>query len=159
MRRLLIVVLVLLAAGCTDAEEQTPAVRETNIGVSETTLETTYEFEEYPGSTWHGREDEAIRSTEVIAAATDPDHCGWDVAVLLNMGSPLGEKTKSADKTRQYLRDPEGVLEPEWMVGDYEAEVELPKGAEYTGYRTDFMELWFDPDDDARGLPGVLRPR
>lgn len=148
MNRLLIVALALLSA-CGDAEERTPdPVRETNVGISATALETTYEFEEYPGNKWYGPDGDRVRSPQVISARTGPAHCGWHTAAFLNVGWPLGEEAETADQAREYLRDPEDVLEPEWMLGEYDGNVKLPKGAEYTGYRTDFMELWLDPEDD-----------
>ena len=40
------------------------------------------------------------------------------------------------------------VLPQEPLLSRLELDATLPDDAEFTSYRTDFMELWLDPDDD-----------
>lgn len=151
MRRLLTIALIGLVAlsGCGGSDDRPPAAGKADIGLSETHLETRYEFESYPGSPWYGPDSgERILSTDVINVQTGPDHCGWEDGVLLNVAWPLGEEAETVSETRQYLHDPEGVFETEWMRGDYQGDADVPATAKYTGYRTDFMELWLVPEED-----------
>lgn len=55
--------------------------------------------------------------------------------------TPLSRDSTSAIRKRS---SPQGSL-----ITTFDAETQLPKGAQYTGYRTDFMELWLDPNNHA----------
>ena len=66
---------------------------------------------------------------------------------MLHLGWPLGRDAKNISQARQYLRDPEKVFPQDSFMTTYEGNTTLPEEAENTGYRTDFMELWLDPND------------
>lgn len=112
-------------------------------------LETSFEFEPYPGSQWYGPDGDAVpKESGVVNAITGPDHCEWQSGVMMHVGWPLGRDSETASETRQYLRDPEKVFPQKSLMTAFDGDAELPKGAEDTGYRTDFMELWIDPERD-----------
>ena len=111
-------------------------------------LESTYEFEPYPGSRWYDPNGEDVsEGSNVINAITGPDHCNWESAVMMHVGWPLGHDASDISEARQYLRDPEGLFQNGMLMTTFEANVELPKGATYTGYQTEFMQLWLDSKD------------
>ncbi len=119
-------------------------------GVAETELETEYEFEAFPGSRWYGPDGEEIsQEANIINAITGPEHCDWQSAAMMHVGWPLGHDAADISESRQYLRDPEGVFERDSLMTTFDADIDLPPRAEYTGYRTDFMELWLAEKDDA----------
>ena len=115
-----------------------------------TDLASDYEFEPYPGSTWYGPGGEEIpEESNIINAITGPEHCEWQEGVMMHVGWPPGHDAADASESRQYFRDPKKVFPQFSLMTTYDGDVELPKGAEYTGYRTDFMELWLDEKDKA----------
>ena len=117
--------------------------------VPATELESDYEFEPYPGSTWYGPDGEEIPDeSSIINAITGPDHCDWEAGVMMHVGWPPGHDAADISESRQYFRDPEKVFPQDSLMTSYDPEVQLPDGAEYTGYRTDFMELWLDEKDN-----------
>ncbi len=117
---------------------------------AESELASDYEFEPYPGSTWYGPNDEEIPDeSNVINAITGPDHCDWESGVIMHVGWPLGHNASDISESRQYVRDPKKVFPPGSTMTSFDDDVELPKGAENTGYRTEFMELWLDPNDNS----------
>lgn len=137
--------LVLLVA-CEDEAPRTT----TSEGTRSTELASDYEFEPFPGSTWYGPEGEEIsEESNIINVITGPEHCKWQSAVMMHVGWPLGRDANNISESRQYLRDPNKVLPQEDLMTDFDDDVELPKTAKYTGYRTDFVELWLDGNDRA----------
>ncbi|HEV3471603.1 MAG TPA: hypothetical protein VG408_00140 [Actinomycetota bacterium] len=139
---------LLSLASCTSGP-QGPVSQPTTEGVAKTGLEADYEFEAFPGSRWYGPNgDEIPVEGNIINAITGPEHCDWQSAVMMHMGWPPGHDAADISESRQYLRDPEGIFEKDMLMTSFDANVELPERAEYTGYRTDFMELWFDQEDD-----------
>ncbi|HEX2240329.1 MAG TPA: hypothetical protein VHJ82_04235 [Actinomycetota bacterium] len=147
MRRLLIIALLTVAACAPDATE--PRSAQTPGDPTRPQLETDYRFEAYPGSQWYGPDgDEIPEESRVINAITGPDHCDWEAGVMMHVGWPPGHDAADISESRQYLRDPERVFPQDSFMTKYDANVELPDRAEYTGYRTDFMELWLDNEND-----------
>lgn len=155
MKRVLVVVLILvlvliLFAGCSAADQSPPADQQKEAGVPATELASDYEFEAFPGSTWYGPDGQEIsHDTNIINAITGPDHCDWESGVMMHVGWPLGRDAANISESRQYMRDPDKVFPQESLMTKFEADVELPKTAKYSGYRTDFMELWLEPHDRA----------
>lgn len=86
------------------------------------------------------------RSFEVTASE-GPPHCNWETAVFLTVGWPLGTSPETAADTREYLRDPDGRVPEERLLGELDLDVEMPEDAQFTGYSTDEVELWFGPDE------------
>lgn len=75
-------------------------------------------------------------STERIRSAPGPDHCSWDSAIWLHVGTEL------------FFRDPAGVMS-EWTTTTFAADARLPASAVDRGYRSGDMELWIEPGGDA----------
>jgi len=112
------------------------------------TLSSTYEFEPYPGSQWYEEDGDPLPPRSgVVAASLGPAHCELEELVLLNLGWPLGTDSRSSAEALQFVRDPGGVVSDETLESAYDEAASLPKNAEYTGYHTDFMELWLQPGD------------
>ncbi len=81
---------------------------------------------------------------EIIISLTGSEHCGWESATLLHIGSPLGSVNESGRDVNQYLRDPEGVFTrlTDRLRSTYEPNADLPSDAEFSGYVRDGVELW-----------------
>jgi hypothetical protein len=106
------------------------------------------DFEPYPGSQWYDPDGRPVpKESGVINAITGPDHCDWEDGVMLHLGWPPGHDAADASESKQYFRDPERVFPQGSLVGRFDGDVELPEPAEDTGYRTEFMELWLEPED------------
>lgn len=145
MRLLLLAGLIALGA-CTSAA---PTLQPNGDGSPTTDLEANYEFEPYPGSRWNGPDgDEISEDTNIINAITGPEHCNWQSAVMMHVGWPPGHDAADSSESRQYVRDPDRVFPRNSVMGTLHVNTELPERAGFTGYRTDFMELWIDPTDD-----------
>ena len=71
-----------------------------------------------------------------------PRHCDWQSTTWLH----IHERPRDP-KWRQYIRDPEGVMEREWLLDEYGADVELPPDAVDTGLRRGDARLFAVPDD------------
>lgn len=148
MKPLLLIGLIALAS-CSSSTTEPKALRPTDGRAPTTQLQTDYEFEPYPGSRWYGPDGEEIsEDTNIINAIIGPEHCDWQSAVMMHVGWPLGQDAADASKSRQYLRDPDDVFSPESLMTSFDADVDLPARAEFTGFRTDFMELWLEPGNE-----------
>ena len=79
---------------------------------------------------------------EIVTDIQGPEHCGWQTARLLHIDNADGS-------FRQYVRDPLGVMGPFGLLSDYASGVGLPADAEFSGYTSGELELWFVPDDHA----------
>ena len=105
-------------------------------------------FEPYPGSQWYGPDGEPVpKKSEIINAITGPDHCDWENGVMMHVGWPPGHAAADSSESRQFIRDPKRVFPQKNLAGTFDGDAELPRAAEDTGYRTDFMKLWLDPKD------------
>ena len=80
-------------------------------------------------------EDAAGRRVPVtrVRSYKGAEHCSWTRITFLLVGS------------RQYVRDPDGVLSSS-LRGAFGRAAELPEGAEDTGWRRDGRRLWLTPD-------------
>ena len=99
---------------------------------------------EHPGPTWT-RDGEQIHPTELTTAA-GPDHCEWQTAVMMHLGWPLGTRAETSAQARQFVRDPDAVVDPELSAG-LEHPSWLPDDARDTRYRLGDLELWLSPSD------------
>ncbi|MFI6938673.1 hypothetical protein ACIBI4_05340 [Streptomyces sp. NPDC050418] len=78
-------------------------------------------------------------NTARVHSAMGPDHCDWQTAEFLGIGSGRQE--------RGYYRDPEGVLgDSDLLHASYDGDTRLPDDAVDTGWRHDGRELWLAPD-------------
>lgn len=97
-----------------------------------------------PDDRWLYHGGPAPVSDDTLAVLHGPARCGWQQALLLQVGWPL--ETGAADQDlRQYVRDPGEVLPRERLQADFLADTTLPSSAEYSGYSTETADLWTDP--------------
>lgn len=139
MTRMFVILLLALGACASSAPEADPdAVSKEATGA----LSSEYRYEEFPGSRWYGPDGEPVsHETNIINVITAPEHCGWERAVMMHVGWPPGHDAADVSESRQFLRDPENVIGFDAMT-TFDGDAELPRDAEFTGYRTDFMKLW-----------------
>ncbi len=117
-------------------------------------LDSDFTFEPYPGSQWFGPQGPVDPDDGTINVIRGPEQCGWETAALLHVSWPLGSTHRDDPELRQYVRDPDAVLPQDQLMSTYDPSRQLWGGFEYSGYRTDFMEVWiqsFDEDGDADG--------
>ncbi|MFF4345822.1 hypothetical protein [Streptomyces sp. NPDC001530] len=86
---------------------------------------------------WTDRSGHRVPTTEV-SSSVGPEHCDWDSAHFLALGT--------GKEARQYARDPRGVLGRELLTAEYDGDVRMPAGARDTGYRFNDWELWLTSD-------------
>jgi hypothetical protein len=98
----------------------------------------------YPGYTWT-RDGHAVSANE-LATMAGPDHCGWGSATFLIMGWPPGTFAPTAAQARQYIRDPQRVIQVP-RAQPLERDVRLPADARKTGFRLGAIELYVSPSD------------
>ena len=97
--------------------------------------------------TWVGPDGEPA-SEEEITVYQGLRHCGWESALFLSVGWPLGTTAATAENSHQYLRDPDYVVPyVERLRTDLDLDTDLPADASFSGYRTDTVELWLAPSD------------
>lgn len=112
-------------------------------------LQSDVRFEAYPGSPWYGPDGEPVPpKSGIINVIRGIQHCEWDSAAMLHLSWPIGTSHQEDPMTYQYLRDPTSVFPAESLLSRFDGNATLFGGVEYTGYRTDFMELWLMPGDD-----------
>ena len=81
---------------------------------------------------------------EIIITHAGPEHCDWESASFLHIGSPLGTIQESGRDVNQYVRDPERILSQlkDRFRTTYDPKADLPVDAEYSGYMKNGVELW-----------------
>jgi hypothetical protein len=84
---------------------------------------------------WTDRDGTAV-STEKIESYVGPEHCGWQSATFLQLGS---------DWHDSYVRNPPGEL-TEFLAGPYREHVTLPDDAVRTPYTREGDRLWLAAD-------------
>lgn len=98
----------------------------------------------YPGPTWT-KDGRPVDGRELNSIA-GPDHCGWQSAVLMHLGWPLGTVSQTSAEIHQFIRDPDGVI----VRGPRDKlalHIGMPPDARATGYRNGELELWLSPSD------------
>jgi|SRR2546425_6425268 len=103
----------------------------------------------WPGHAWK-RNGKELPSTEIVAAA-GPEHCGWQSATFLTIAWPLGTQAQTADRARQYIRDPSGVVSQP-LHAHLGFHATLPADAQPTGYWYGPVELYTTNSDVDRGV-------
>lgn len=147
MRRLVVLgVSLLLLAGC--GAERPPGQSQAQTRAQAPAAETVAAYfsppEAFPGPTWT-KDGRAVDGQELNTIA-GPEHCDWQSAVLMHLGWPLGTVSRTSAEIRQYIRDPDGVLD-QVTRASFGAGVALPPDAEDTGYRHGRLELWLSPSE------------
>ncbi len=92
-------------------------------------------------------EDGTQLPPDVVSVGPGPARCGWQSAAFLRLEWPPGG-TDGAGEVRLYVRDPDEVLPTERLEAPYGSFAALPKGARYTGLRTEAFQLWVADDSD-----------
>jgi hypothetical protein len=90
---------------------------------------------------WRDARGEVVPES-VVSTVRGADHCGWESAVFLRLGWPLGTAAKTSDSAREYVRDPERRLPAKEFVVPLDLDTSLPGDARYTGYHLDDAQLW-----------------
>ncbi|MFD4524332.1 hypothetical protein ACFWP7_10510 [Streptomyces sp. NPDC058470] len=86
---------------------------------------------------WTDRAGHRVATT-VLSSSAGAEHCGWESAHFLGMGRD--------EDSRQYARDPKGVLGSELLTAAYDGDVPMPADAHDTGYRFKDWQLWLTDD-------------
>jgi hypothetical protein len=86
---------------------------------------------------WLDRDGNRV-PTSVVSSYAGAAHCDWESVHFLGLGR--------GEKSRQYVRDPRGVLGTEPLTAPYDGDVRMPADARDTGYRFDDWELWLAAD-------------
>lgn len=86
-----------------------------------------------------------VPSAELTTAA-GAEHCGFASATFVRIGWPLGTLSTNRLDSRQYIRDPQGVI-----TGTFRQRLDLhatlPSDARTTGYRYGTVEIHLSPSD------------
>jgi hypothetical protein len=103
----------------------------------------------HPGYAWT-REGRVVSQFELVTIA-GPGHCGWESATFVFIGWPPGTVAPDASRSRQYIRDPHGVVHGRFR-DLLERDVKLPGDAGSTGHRLGAIELFVSPSDEDRWI-------
>lgn len=102
----------------------------------------------YPGPRWT-KDGRPVDGQELNSIA-GPDHCGWQGAALMHLGWPLGTVSHTSAESRQFIRDPDGVID-QGLRDKLAIAIDLPPDAQDTGYRNGELELWLSPSEPDAG--------
>ena len=86
-----------------------------------------------------------------LRVAAGPDHCGWQRATFMSLAWPPGATTQLGEQaneipTRQYVRDPDGVVDAPELRRGFAISSTLPDDAVATGFHRGDVELWLGRD-------------
>jgi len=98
----------------------------------------------------------------VIDTSAGPSHCGWEAAAMLTLGWPPGTSSPTAVHARQYLRDPQHVLQTPNLLGTLDLHARLPADARPTGLRYQGVEVYVsaaEADSDVYVVGGGVAER
>jgi hypothetical protein len=101
----------------------------------------------HPGFTWT-RDGQRVSQFELVTIA-GPDHCGWQTATVMFIAWPPGTTAPDSSHSRQYVRDPRGVM---LRVPPFDRNVVLPPDAKPTGHRLGAIQLHVSPTDADRWI-------
>jgi hypothetical protein len=108
----------------------------------------------YPG--YHWMRDGALASEFEVTTIAGPDHCGWGSATMMFIGWPPPTVASTADRARQFIRDPLGIF-GDRLHAPLRRDLRLPADARATGYHYGSLEIFVSPSD-ADGIY-VVSPR
>ncbi|WP_406005379.1 hypothetical protein OG440_03775 [Streptomyces sp. NBC_00637] len=86
---------------------------------------------------WTDRHGKRVATT-TVSSYPGAEHCDWQSAHFLVMGR--------GEDRRQYVRDPDGVIEENLLTSPYDGDAEMPADAHDTGYRHGERRLWLTDD-------------
>ena len=99
----------------------------------------------YPGYPWT-RDGHPVKPEE-LGTSAGPAHCGWESATFLTIGWPVGTLSTSAARSRQYIRDPRGVVRPA-LRDRLDLDATLPSDAHPTGYVYGSIQIYVSASDE-----------
>jgi hypothetical protein len=99
----------------------------------------------YPGYVWT-RDGQRASEFEITTIA-GPAHCGWESAAMMFIGWPPPTTAPTADRARQFIRDPLAAVDPRFRE-QLRQGVTLPADARSTGFRHGEIEVFVSPSDD-----------
>ncbi|GIH10522.1 hypothetical protein Rhe02_85890 [Rhizocola hellebori] len=115
-----------------------------NVAGGQTVASYFWPPKQYPGPTW--TKDGRKVDKQELNSSGGPEHCGWQSAVVLHLGWPLGTVSETMDQARQYIRDPGGAIDKD-LRDKLMFHVAMPADARDTGYRYNAVELWLSPSN------------
>jgi hypothetical protein len=133
-------VMTVLLTGCGQAERSSNVDRE-----PDTFTQTWSGPDGQPSERGEGQD----RTYELSVRRGPADHCEWQSVTFLDVGWPLGTTIAIAPDQppwREFVRDPENVLNGSGLPDALDLEAVLPQGSKATGYRSGDVELWLGPD-------------
>lgn len=80
----------------------------------------------------------------IIQLRTGAPHCGWEDVWFLTIGNPVGSERQEPPPF-QFIQDPDGQIPAGRLADEFDADVELPLDAEFTGFVTEGDQLWVSP--------------
>jgi hypothetical protein len=98
-----------------------------------------------PGYQWT-RNGVPVAFSELSTAAGS-EHCGFASATFVRIGWPLGTISTNRLDSRQYIRDPQGVITGKPFRQRLDLHVTLPDNVQPTGYRFGTAEIHLSPLD------------
>jgi hypothetical protein len=138
MRRLLLAGLSLVlisACGATPQIAQEPG--------SEKTVASYFSPPEaFPGPVWT-KNGKPVDGRELNSIA-GPEHCDWQSVVMMHLDWPLGTVAQNSRESRQFIRDPGGILE-QGLREKLALHTTMPLDAAPTGYHLGQLQLWLSP--------------
>jgi hypothetical protein len=111
---------------------------------------------EPPEEAWFDANGEPVRDAStpkeglVLNFLRGDEHCNTQSVVFMELAWPLGSVAPTPlreDRYRQYVRDPQSVLDPALLRGSFASDVKLSPAARATGYHSNNAALWIDPTD------------
>jgi hypothetical protein len=103
----------------------------------------------YPGYHWT-RAGQAV-TPEELGTIAGPEHCQWQAATTLFIGWPAGPHSSTSAESRQYIRDPRGVIRASFR-DRLVLRASLPTDARPTGYRYKSVEVYLSPTDQDEAI-------
>jgi hypothetical protein len=97
---------------------------------------------------WRTKDGCRVR-IDVMAERTGPDHCDFQLALVIITGTPFGARYTNAMNAREYVRDPENVFGDVITSMSFDPDADLPSDAVDTGLREGNRELWVVPGDES----------
>ncbi|MFE7929724.1 hypothetical protein ACFU6S_13440 [Streptomyces sp. NPDC057456] len=86
---------------------------------------------------WTDEHGERVATT-TLSSYPGAEHCDWQTAHFLGTGR--------GENHRQYVRDPDGVIEESLLTSPYDGDAVMPADARDTGYRYGDWRLWLTKD-------------
>ncbi|MFF1439131.1 hypothetical protein [Streptomyces sp. NPDC058295] len=86
---------------------------------------------------WTDRHGERVATT-TLSSYPGAEHCDWQTAHFLGTGR--------GENHRQYVRDPDGVIDEDLLTSPYDGDAAMPADAHDTGYRYGDWRLWLTDD-------------